>query len=457
MDNLATKANDLKLESSNTNNVIGPAPPPPGTGADLSAIFPGLSPGHTINTGMTLEETFEDLNKHPLFMTQLDESEDNEELAALQSLAYDGTPLENGLNFKEQGNECFRAKKWSDAKEFYGKGMQVLQAEEFRRSKGIRRKVAKQQEAKILSEEEQKAFEEREKRKLAENDGTGVVKDDGEATKEEYEEVEDDPTETQKERTLLEQLYVNRAACHLELKNYRSCTLDCAAALRLNPKNVKAFYRSAKALLAVSKIAEADDACARGLEIDSSNAALQQLAKEIIAKNDTVMAHKKAEEKRAADARRKEMLLKAALEARNIKTRSTGKPPDMEDAHVQLVPDPLDPQSAVSVPTMLLYPADYESDFIKAFNETESLEQHFGYVFPLPWDRENKYTANNVECYVETISGGLAKVGKKVSLLKVLSGGNMEIVDDLLKIFVVPKGKAESWVRDWKEKKLGRK
>ncbi|CAP67255.1 uncharacterized protein PODANS_1_22650 [Podospora anserina S mat+] len=454
MDNLANDTRDLKLDDNNV--PIGPAPPP--AGADLSTMFPGLPAGYKVNTGMTLEETIADLNKHPLFMTELDDAEENEELAALQSLAYDGTPLENGLNFKEQGNECFKAKKWADAKEFYGKGVQILQAEEFRRSKGIKKKVQKQQEVAMRSEEEQKAFEEREKKRLAGNDGSGVVKEDEKtATKEEYEEVEDDPEETQKERTLLEQLYVNRAACHLELKNYRSCTLDCAAALRLNPKNVKAFYRSAKALLAVNKIVESDDACARGLEIDSSNAALQQLAKEIIAKNETVTAHKKAEEKRAADARRKEVLLKAALEARNIKTRSTGKPPDMEDAHVQLVPDPLDPQSSLSVPTMLLYPADYESDFIKAFNETESLEQHFGYVFPLPWDRENKYTANNVECYVETVSGGLAKVGKKVSLLKVLSSGNVEIVDDLLKIFVVPKGKAEGWVKDWKEKKLGRK
>ncbi|KAK4197284.1 hypothetical protein QBC40DRAFT_285808 [Triangularia verruculosa] len=460
MDKLASQTNELKFENNNgSSNVIGPAPPPPGSGADLSAMFPGLPPGHTVNTGMTLEETVADLKKHPLFMTELDDSEENEELAALQSLAYEGTPLENGLNFKEQGNECFRAKKWGDAKEFYGKGVQVLQAEEFRRSKGIKKKVSKQTEARILSEEEQRAFEEREKKRLAESGGSGVVRDAEGPTaaevKEEYKEVEDDPVETQKERTLLEQLYVNRAACNLELKNYRSCTLDCAAALRLNPNNVKAFYRSAKALLAVNKITEADDACARGLEIDSSNAALQQLAKEIIAKNETVMAHKRAEEKRAADARRKETLLKTALEARNIETRSTGKPPDMEDARVQLVPDPLDPKSALSVPTMLLYPADYESDFIKAFNETESLDQHFGYVFPLPWDRENKYTANNVECYVETISGGLAKVGKKVSLLKVLSGGNVEIVDDLLKIFVVPKGRAESWVKDWKEKKLG--
>src|SRR4051794_23428355 len=41
--------------------------------------------------------------------------------------------------------------------------------------------------------------------------------------------------------------------------NYRSCTLDCAATLKLNPKNVKAFYRSSMALLKLDKADEAED------------------------------------------------------------------------------------------------------------------------------------------------------------------------------------------------------
>jgi hypothetical protein len=35
----------------------------------------------------------------------------------------------------------------------------------------------------------------------------------------------------------------------------------------------------------------------------------------------------------------------------------------------------------------------------------------------------------------------------------VLSGSSVEVVDDLIKIFVVPKAKAERWVREYKEKK----
>ncbi|KAK4192728.1 Tetratricopeptide repeat protein 4 [Podospora australis] len=441
MDQITKNIESLNLENGSTPPAAaathGPAPPPPGT-ADLSALFPGLPPGRTLNAGLTLEETIEDLHKHPLFMTELDPSQDNEELAALQALAYEGTPLENALNFKEQGNECFKEKRWADAKEFYGKGISILFAEEWRRSKGIKRKV------KVVPENPVELTPESEQL-----DGDAVPKAPAEIT----EEIDDDPEEAQKEKTLLEQTYVNRAACHLELKNFRSCTLDCAAALRLNPSNVKALYRSAKALLAVDRIAEADDCCARGLDIDSSNAPLKKLAQDIIARNEIVTANQAREAKRLAETRQKESLLKAALAARNISVRTTNKPPDMEDARVELVPDPLDPKSSLSIPVLLLYPADYQSDLIKAFNETETLEQHFGYVLPLPWDREGKYASGTVECYVETKSGGLAKVGKRVSLLKLLSGGNVEVVDDLVKIFVLPKGKGEGYVKEWKEKK----
>lgn len=256
---------------------------------------------------------------------------------------------------------------------------------------------------------------------------------------------------------LLEQLYVNWVVCYLELKNYWFCMLDCVVVLRLNLKNVKVFYWFVKVLLVVNKIVELDDVCVRGLEIDFLNVVLQQLVKEIIVKNEIVMVYKKVEEKRVVDVRRKEVLLKVVLEVRNIKMRLIGKLFDMEDVYVQFVFDLLDFQSFFLVLMMLLYFVDYESDFIKVFNEIESLEQYFGYVFFLLWDRENKYMVNNVECYVEIVSGGLVKVGKKVLLFKVLSSGNVEIVDDLFKIFVVFKGKVEGWVKDWKEKKFGRK
>ncbi|KAH7312862.1 hypothetical protein BKA65DRAFT_147917 [Rhexocercosporidium sp. MPI-PUGE-AT-0058] len=378
---------------------------------------PALPPALADIRHKTGAEILADLNTVPLFMTDLEE---NDGIEALKALAYEGTPAEVAQGFKERGNESFVEKSWRDAKEFYEKGINVLLVE-----------VRKRQAAEKIQSKMK---------------GKGKV--DGEEVDEE---------EVKKEIKILEACLVNRAACHLELKNYRSCTLDCGSALRINPRNVKAFYRCSKALLALDRIIEADDACARGLAIDPDNKALQGVAKEIIKRNEIVAARKKKDLEREQRKRLEAITLAAALKARNIKTRKTAQPPEMEDAAISLVPEPTDPTSTLSFPTVLLYPLHLESDFIKAFNETEPLGHHLSYILPLPWDKSGEYTPLGVECYMETLAGGLIKVGRKVPLLKVLSEGKVEIVDEVVKIFVVPKPKADAWVREFKMKKATEK
>ncbi|KAK7956838.1 uncharacterized protein PG986_006060 [Apiospora aurea] len=389
-----------------------------GSDGKPAVVGPELSPGRAMTHRKTVDEVYEELKQSPFFMTDLEE---NDETEALKAMAYEGSPLDVATDFKNKGNECFKVKGWWDAKEFYTKGILVLAAEERRRAA------------------------------VAKGETPPAVPTTSDTPDEEIGE-----EEIQEQRKVLEASYVNRAACHLELKNYRSCWLDCAGALRLNPRNVKAFYRSARALLAVDRIAEADDACARGLALDEKNTALQAVARDIIKRNELVTAKQRKEDERVAREKRREVLLKAALQARNITTRTTEKPPEMEDAKIQLVPDPDDPRSAVSFPALLLYPADYETDFIKAFNETETLADHLGYVFPLPWDQKGEYTLANVECYMDTASGGIIKVGKKVSLLKVLSSNNVEVVDEVVRLFVLPMAKAASWLQKYKEEKAKR-
>ncbi|KAI0890323.1 TPR-like protein [Annulohypoxylon maeteangense] len=370
-------------------------------------MFPALSPGRAMTERKTVDEVVAELKKTPFFMTELEENDDTE---ALKALAYEGTPFEVASEFKESGNECFRVKRWADAKEFYTKGVLVLAAEERKRAKG------EPQDPDVV-----------------------VTEDDIKA-----------------QRGVLESLYVNRAACHLELRNYRSCWLDGAAALRLNPKNVKAYYRSARAFLAVGRIEEADDACARGLEIDEGNKPLKGVAQDIVTKHGEITAKQKKESERLAKEKRRETLVKASLQARFIKTRTTAQPPEMEDAKLQLVPDPDDPRSSLSFPTVLLYPAHLQSDFVKAFNEMDTLADHLAYIFPLPWDTAQEYTLAGVECYMETLTGGLVKVGKKVPLLKALSG-NVEVVDEVVRLFVLPKAKAAAWIQEFKIKKMAEK
>ena len=44
----------------------------------------------------------------------------------MRALQYEGTRAEIAQNFREQGNEMARAKRWKDGKEYYTKGLAAL-------------------------------------------------------------------------------------------------------------------------------------------------------------------------------------------------------------------------------------------------------------------------------------------------------------------------------------------
>ncbi|OJD32627.1 tpr repeat protein [Diplodia corticola] len=370
-------------------------------------------PAMTETASKTADELLAELNRTPLFMTSLDESDgqggENAALEGLKALAYEGTKAEVAGNFREQGNECARAKQWVDAREFYDKALGVL--------KGVGKEL---------------------------NEDPDMDLADGQKL--------DPDEEARKERQIEEASLVNKALCNLEMKNYRSCIQNCKATLLINPLNVKAWYRSATALLALDKIPEAEDSCERGLAIDASNASLKTLKSKIATRKKHLKETERKREERETKKRNEENALQLALRARNIKTRSTGADPDTGDAKIALT-EPLDPSSVLSFPLILLYPLDAQSDFIQACAETDSLGQHLEYILPVPWDAKSEYTHAGTECYLETSSGGLIKAGKKVPLGKLLAGGTVEILDGLVKVNVVPKTRAQEWIAEFKKRK----
>lgn len=178
----------------------------------------------------------------PLFMQDLPSKGEDEEagtdttMDALRSLAFSGTPNEQASNFKNHGNDYFKAKRFREAVGFYDKAI-------------------------------------------------GVEPDNGGG--------------------LLLSLYLNRAACHLELHNYRSTLRDTSKALGLDPTSSKAFYRAAKALMSLSKLVEAVDCCDHALSNDPSNKEVQLLKNTIVKK---AQALEKAEkEGKERERRRKEL------------------------------------------------------------------------------------------------------------------------------------------------------
>ena len=219
----------------------------------------------------------------------------------------------------------------------------------------------------------------------------------------------------------------------------------------MNPRNVKAWYRSTSACFALDKIPEAEDACQRGLEVDPANTALKTMRDKIARRktylDDLSRKRREREERERAVA----AALKAALKQRKIPNRTTDKAPELEDAAMSLE-NPLDASSTLTLPVILLYPLHHQSDFIKAFTETSPLLDHLSYILPLPWDEKHEYSVDGTECYIETAVGGLIKAGRKLPLRKILESGKLELVDGLLRVYVVPTQRAQEWIADFKVK-----
>lgn len=134
-----------------------PLPPKPQNG---DVPQPELPPQIESVRGRSTSEVLSMMNRTPLFMTSLEDASDgispfsinlrpnspslrkrrsenrlilnhrpdteNIELDALRALQYEGTRAEIAQNFREQGNEMARAKRWKDGKEYYTKGLAAL-------------------------------------------------------------------------------------------------------------------------------------------------------------------------------------------------------------------------------------------------------------------------------------------------------------------------------------------
>lgn len=180
---------------------------------------------------------------------------------------------------------------------------------------------------------------------------------------------------------------------------------------------------------------------------------MKGLATKIEVRQTSLRTIEQKKQERENRSQKERFMLNTALRARNIRTRRTAQPPDMEDASIHLSPDPLAPTSKLMFPVVLLYPLHLQSDFVKAFPETDTVPNHLDYIFPLPWDEKHEYKLGSVEFYMETGSGGLIKVGKKVSLGKVLGSSDVEILDGIVRINVLLKARAAGWIEEMRFRK----
>ncbi|CAN0861282.1 Tetratricopeptide repeat protein 4 homolog [Linum grandiflorum] len=169
-------------------------------------------------------------------------------------------------------------------------------------------------------------------------------------------------------------LYSNRAHVNLLLGNYRRALTDAEEAIKLSPSNVKAFYRAAKASLSLNLLSEAKSFGEKGLELDSSNAELDKLVRQI--GDLRVQQDKREAEVNNAVAEAKELV--SAFETRGLKMGVA-----MYQELAGLRKPQLDQNKLLHWPVLLLYAEVMSSDFIEDFCEIDMFSTHFDMIsFP---------------------------------------------------------------------------
>ncbi|XP_058746431.1 uncharacterized protein LOC131619334 isoform X2 [Vicia villosa] len=210
-------------------------------------------------------------------------------------------------------------------------------------------------------------------------------------------------------------LFSNRALVNLLLGNFRRALNDANDALKLQPSNIKAIYRAAKASFSLNLLDEAQDYCQMGLDLDPNNDELKKLDNQIGIKILENEKHEAEVSKAVADAKE----LVSAMESRGLKI---GKA--MYRELTGLKKPVLDKNNILHWPVLLLYAEVMSSDFIEDFCETDMFLDHLDMVFaedqPLSWDVENNYKREFIELYYDAGSG--PRLSKEKLLRYLLEG-----------------------------------
>lgn len=260
----------------------------------------------------------------------------------------------------------------------------------------------------------------------------------------------------QSDESITSALYLNRAACNLELKNYRKCIEDCKQVLFIDEKNVKACFRSGKAFFLVDKYEESKKMLEYGLVVDTENKPMKDLLGQVFDKERRIKEAIERKERETTKNKLRETILTNAINLRHISIIKSNRPAELlEDAKIRLENE-MDHESQLILPAMILYPTIDEFDFIAEVSELTTPTEILEIVMDRPqeWfakpERKN-FTVKKLQCFMETESGGLVKVGKKSELNSALMNDKAKapLFDNGLRLYMVPKEDTDEWISKW--------
>jgi Cns1/TTC4 Wheel domain len=245
-----------------------------------------------------------------------------------------------------------------------------------------------------------------------------------------------DPTYTEPELDELKStICCNIALAHLMLSNWGHVRDECKKALIFNDKNVKAWYRLAKAYQMLKDWEAAGTAIDSGFAVpgEEQNKDLLKLQKQLAEKVRKARHQRQQRERARAERVSKVKAVWKHCQIDNKKKIHMGRVPLVASVTDDEDKDDLDedeqqesrwhnhfPHSGLLPtitngewywPCMFLYPSHNQSDFIQNFGESEMMAVRMAEVFPeldegqqetsMKWDYNNEFTCSQLAVYFE--------------------------------------------------------
>ena len=251
-------------------------------------------------------------------------------------------------------------------------------------------------------------------------------------TPEELEAAQEDPFFTEEELNELKSIICsNCAMAHLCLKNWGFVRDESKKAVDYNSKNIKAWYRLAKAHEMLQNWVEAGNAIESGLEVEKDNKEILQLQKKLDKRIRKARVLRQQRERARAErtSRIKDVWrhtkqenialgrvsLVATVKDDEDENESGGDEAEARWHHHYPHTGQL-PRRAQdgswTWPVLFVYPSHQQSDFIEHFAEDEIIALRMAQMFPeqeddcseeteMPWDYNNEFRCSNLAVYFE--------------------------------------------------------
>lgn len=192
-------------------------------------------------------------------------------------------------------------------------------------------------------------------------------------------------------------VHSNRAHAALLLGNFRKALEDAQVSVKLDPANVKAWFRAAKSAYGLDKFDECVAFCLGGLKLEGGNRELQALLKTA-----TKGVAKRAEQIQRDDASRADV---ESFMKEITKRQLEYGPPTMGTG--EHMPAFAEDGETMTHWTLFVYPEFMSTDVIERFNELSSFADQLDSMFaddapPLSWDSDGAYTRDRLELYYQS-------------------------------------------------------